>query len=313
MYNYSQVNVWSSRVLVSNTVLGRAPVKSGFALTAAGLTLLFTLMEPESSAALGFFERLIFWALQITTALLGLMLASVLVSRIAHKRLPLYVLLVISGGVGAAIVAPVFASIDYWFPGLKDKPDGWLDMLEQQGPIYHVISEFLEIAPGLITIWFLINIPLLLHVTYKLPTDTDDTPPPEPTSSTRTALQDREKVKNDFYQRLPQALSRDIVSISSELHYVNVKMTDGKALILGALAQIAEALDDDGVLIHRSHWVHKNHVVSVHTSGSQAWCEMSNGERLPISRSKRKLVKSYFGNEPTVNRAKNNVGLTRVK
>ncbi|MBD3584900.1 LytTR family transcriptional regulator [Salinimonas sp. HHU 13199] len=298
---------------MSDTVLGRAPVKSGFVLTATGLTLLFTLMEPESSAALGFFERLMFWALQITTALLGLMFASFLVSHIAHKRLPVSVSLFISGIVGAVLVAPVFASIDYWFPGLKDEPDGWLDMLEQQGPAFHVVSEFLEIAPGLITIWFLINIPLLLNVTYKLPTDSDDPPPPEQPPSTAKQVDVREKLRNDFYERLPEALSKDIVSISSELHYVNVKMTDGKALILGALNQIAEALDDDGVLIHRSHWVHKKHVVSVHISGSQAWCEMSNGERLPISRSKRKLVKSYFGNEPRRDTTKGKAGLTRVK
>ena len=300
-------------MLVSNTVLGRAPVKSGFALTATGLTLLFTFMEPESSAALGFFERLTFWSLQITTALLGLMFASYLVSRIAHSRLPVFVSLLISGGVGAVLVAPVFASIDYWFPGLKDNPDGWLDMLEQQGPFYHVISEFLEIAPGLITIWFLINIPLLLNVTYKLPTDTDDPPPPEQPQTRAKQFDMREKLKKDFYERLPEALSKDIVSISSELHYVNVKMTDGKALILGALNQIAEVLEDDGVLIHRSHWVHKKHVVAVHVSGSQAWCEMTNGERLPISRSKRKLVKSYFGNEPRRDTTTGKAGLTRVK
>lgn len=285
-------------MLVSDTVIGRAPVKSGFALTAVGLTLLFTLMEPESSANLDFVERLVFWALQVTTALLGLMVASLLVSSMSYKRLPLYITLLISGVLGALLVSPIFASIDNWFAGIKDAPDSWLDILEQQGPVYHVMAEFLEITPGLITIWFLINIPLLLNITYRLPTDEDEPAPSTKNLAIERATEPREKLRNDFYERLPRVLGRDIVSISSELHYVNVKTVDAKALIIGALNQIAEALDDDGVLIHRSHWVHKKHVVNVHISGNQAWCEMSDGERLPISRSKRKLVKAYFGNEP---------------
>ncbi|WAJ72279.1 LytTR family DNA-binding domain-containing protein [Catenovulum adriaticum] len=284
-------------MLVSDTVLGRAPLKSGFALTALGLTILFTLMEPESSDGLDFFQRLLFWFLQITAALLGLMFASYVTTKMPQKHFPLYFLLLVSGLLGAVLVSPIFASIDYWFPGLEDEPDSRIDMLDQQGPIYRVISEFLEVTPGIITIWFLINIPLLLNVTYKLPTEKNNPPPQNNPRQTENELEIEKlkKLRTEFYDRLPVALGLDIISISSELHYVNVKMTKGNTLILGALNQIAEVLDDEGVLIHRSHWVHKNHVFRVHISGNKAWCEMSNGARLPISRSKRKLVKSYFG------------------
>lgn len=287
-------------MLVSDTVIGRSPLKSGFALTAIGLTILFTLMEPESSDGLDFFPRLLFWFLQITAALLGLMFASYVTTKMSQKHFPLYVLLLISGLLGAVLVSPIFASIDYWFPGLEDEPDSWIDILERQGPIFRVISEFLEVTPGLVTIWFLINIPLLLNVTYKLPIDKSNPPTRKKQRQTESEseVEKREVLKSEFYERIPKALGLDIVSISSELHYVNIKTTKGNTLILGALNQIAETLDDEGVMIHRSHWVHKKHVITVHISGSKAWCEMSNSERLPISRSKRKLVKLYFGNKP---------------
>lgn len=302
-------------MLVSDTVLGRAPLKSGFALTALGLTILFTLMEPESSDSLDFFQRLLFWFLQITAALLGLMFASYVTTKMPQKHFPLYFLLLVSGLLGAVLVSPIFASIDYWFPGLEDEPDSWIDMLDQQGPIYRVISEFLEVTPGIITIWFLINIPLLLNVTYKLPSEKNNPPPQNNPRQTENELEIEKlkKLRTEFYDRLPVALDRDIISISSELHYVNVKMTKGNTLILGALNQIAEVLDDDGVLIHRSHWVNKNHVIRVHISGNKAWCEMSNGARLPISRSKRKLVKSYFGSETNGVNSKSRTELTQVK
>ncbi|WP_420936013.1 hypothetical protein ACOJR9_00735 [Alteromonas sp. A081] len=50
--------------------------------------------------------------------------------------------------------------------------------------------------------------------------------------------------------------------------------------------------------------MHKNHVDRMRISGSDAWCEMSNGAKLPISRGKRKLVKLYFGNETKVHNEK---------
>ena len=293
-------------MLVSDTVLGRAPLKSGFAVTAFGLTLLFTLMEPESSYGLNFFQRLLFWFLQISAALLGLMFASYVTTKMPPKQFPLYLLLLISGLLGAVLVSPIFASIDYWFPGLEDEPDSWVDMLDQKGPFFRVVSEFLEVTPGIITLWFLINIPLLLKVTYKLPNEKDNTPErhSRPKTEKELELEKRKKLKAEFYERLPKVLGRDIISISSELHYVNVKTTKGNTLILGALNQIAHALDDEGILIHRSHWVHKDHVIRVHISGSDAWCEMPYGAKLPISRSKRKLVKLYFGNETNIDNVK---------
>ncbi|GFD88707.1 hypothetical protein KUL152_09330 [Tenacibaculum sp. KUL152] len=198
---------------------------------------------------------------------------------------------------------------------MEDEPNNWLDTFERQGPIYHVVSEFIDVAPGLVTIWFLINIPLLLNVTYKYPSNKSD--PPDHKNQQRMELgeekEKRQKLKKEFFDRLPQALGRDIVSITSELHYVNVKTTEGRTLIIGGLKQIADALDDEGVLIHRSHWVHKNHVIRVHISSNKAWCEMSNGENLPISRSKRKLVKSFFGNKHSSVRTKGNTKLSKIK
>jgi DNA-binding LytR/AlgR family response regulator len=50
-----------------------------------------------------------------------------------------------------------------------------------------------------------------------------------------------------------------------------------------------------GMQVHRSSWIAKAHTVKVHMAGAEAYCVMTNGLKVPVSRNKRKEVKNYFG------------------
>ncbi|MEH8017379.1 LytTR family transcriptional regulator [Rheinheimera muenzenbergensis] len=277
-------------MLINNTVLGKAPFRATLVVVSLFLTILFTLMQPAVSYGLAFFPRLLFWLLQVATGMLGIVVASLLLRQLASRNLHLLLLLAITGVVGAMLAAPVFVLIDQWFPGLQSTADSWVDEFSMQGPWQAVVAECLEVLPILLVSWYVVNLPLILNATYiNLPL------PDEPDSSADQTLRKQRQYKEQFFAKLPAIIGHDIVSISSDLHYLNVTTTLGSSLILGSLSQFADVFEDEGFLVHRSHWVHKNHVVRVHIAGNQAFCILSNHAHIPVSRSKRKLVKAYFG------------------
>jgi len=98
-----------------------------------------------------------------------------------------------------------------------------------------------------------------------------------------------------FIDSLPAAIGQDIIAASSDLHYINVHTTKGKALVLGSLKYVAEVFGDEGMMTHRGRWIIKRHVERVKLGKDTAYCLMSNGLRVPISRSRRKTVSNEFG------------------
>lgn len=276
-------------MLINNTVLGNAPFRTALITSSLFLTLLFTLMEPASSQGLSFFPRLLFWLLQVGTGMIGIVVASLCVRLIASRDFHIITLLSITGAVGTLLASPAFLVIEMWFPGLQEVPDGWLDEFALTGPFQALVAEFAEVLPVLLTVWYVVNLPLILKATYV------NRPPIEAPAETSKADEQEQMFKTQFYAKLPTVIGKDIVSISSDLHYLNVTTTSGSSLVLGSLTQLANAFENEGFIVHRSHWVHKDHVVKIHIAGSQAFCIMSNDTQIPVSRSKRKLIKSYFG------------------
>lgn len=295
-------------MLINKTLLGKAPFSISLAVVSMFLAFLFTMIKPEVSLGLSFFPRLIFWALQVATGLLGIVAASITIRRLANRDFPMWIALTITGVLGALIASPFFVLIDGWFPGLVDEPDSWLDRFELGGPFHAVIAEFIDVFPVLLATWFVVNLPLLLNTTFLNTPPSDEPPPPDDNASI-----ERQRTRDKFYSRLPTVIGDNVISISSDLHYLNVTTTLGNSLILGSLTQITDALEDDGFLVHRSHWVHKDHVTKVHVAGNIAYCLMSNKEQIPISRSKRKLVKEYFGQSQFTQKHKKQVELKQVK
>lgn len=86
--------------------------------------------------------------------------------------------------------------------------------------------------------------------------------------------------------RLPLERRGDLMSLSVEDHYVQVRTTRGSVMVLLRLSDaIREALPVAGLRVHRSHWVATAHVVSVRRDGDRAVLTLTDGTEIPASRS----------------------------
>jgi len=280
------------RMLVNGTVLGVAPIKTSMLLVAALLSVLFTLVKPEASAGLGLLARFSFWLLHIGIGLLAILLAGYCLCFWRLAQLPTAISLGITGVIGAAFAAPLYCVVELLYPP-ELITDG-LDNFAAQGWWQAILAEFINVMPIMLMSWYAVNFPFLFNKTVLINPAEPELPDDNPDGSDADRRELEQRVE-DLFQRLPEVLGRDIVAISSDLHYLNVYTTLGKTLILGGLKYYAEALVDSGMQVHRSNWVAKKHIVKVHVTSADAYCLMTNGLKVPISRNKRKEVKSYFG------------------
>ncbi len=280
------------KVLVNGTVLGVAPLKTSMLLVAALLSILFTLVKPEVSSGLGLLARFSFWVLHIGIGLLAILLASYCLCFWRLAQLPTAVSLGVTGIIGAAFAAPLFCVVELIYP-VEPITDS-LDEFASQGWWQSILAEFFDVMPIMLMSWYAVNFPFLLNKPV-LTNPTEAEAPDNSFDETDADKRELEQRVEHLYQRLPEVLGREIVAISSDLHYLNVYTTLGKTLLLGSLKYYAEALVDSGMQVHRSNWVAKKYIVKVHITSTDAYCLMTNGLRVPISRNKRKEVKNYFG------------------
>ena len=286
----------------NHTVLRVASLTTTIPVVGGVLVLLFVLMKPEATAGFSFSERLLFWGTHVGLGLVSILAASHLVRPRAMSRLPAWAAVLIAGLAGAAILAPVYLLLESMVPAhLVAEPDDWLDAFAAKGPLQSILAEFIEVTPMFLTAWFAVNLPLMLGKP-----DFGDGPPagpPGPDNQTRSA--DAADTCNDaasnLLARLPRALGRDIVLISSDMHYLHVHTTRGKCMLLGALRDAARELGEGtGMLVHRSHWVAHQHVQRLVRSGTTWHCQMSNGVRIPVSRRNRTRVAEWYGHSGNV-------------
>ena len=220
--------------------------------------------------------------------------ASLILSRCwPQKKLSLLVTIGLTGMLGTLLATPGLLLVEEFFP--EEIDEEWLDVFGQRGWWQALLAEYLQVLPKLLPTWYLINLPLLFNkpVLNPLPpSEEPDGPPPGEQARREEEMRQR---REQLYQKLPEVIGRDIVAISSDLHYLNIHTVLGKILVLGSLKHYVEAFGDEGLLVHRSNWVAKRHVVKVRTSGDEAYCLMSNGLKVPISRSRKKEVKAIFG------------------
>lgn len=280
--------------MINGTVLGVAPMKTSLLVIGGVISVFCTLVEPQGSAGLSLLPRFAFWVSHVGVALLGILLASLILSRCWPRRpLSLFVTIGLTGMLGTLLATPGLLLVEQFFPEEIDQE--WLDVFGERGWWQALLAEYLQVLPKLLPTWYLVNLPLLFNkpVLHHLPTNEGpDEPPPGEQAQREEELRQR---REQLYEKLPEVIGRDIVAISSDLHYLNVHTLLGKFLVLGSLKHYVEAFGDEGVLVHRSNWVAKHHVVKVRTSGEEAYCLLSNGLKVPISRSRKKQVKAIFG------------------
>ncbi len=95
-----------------------------------------------------------------------------------------------------------------------------------------------------------------------------------------------------FLKRLPVHLGQNLISLTTQDHYVEAVTEKGSHLVLmrfsDALEEVAEI---DGLQIHRSHWIAKNAVTGTARVDGRLFVELANETRLPVSRSYMAAVK----------------------
>jgi hypothetical protein len=283
----------------NNTVLGVASLSTTIPIVGGVLLVLFVLMKPEATAGFAFHQRLAFWTAHIGFGLAGLLLASRLLRPHWMLALPVWVAVLLTGIAGAAVLAPVYLFLEVFIPAqLVAEPDDWLDRFAMAGPLQAMLAEFIEVTPVFLAAWFAVNLPLILGRS-----ELDDSRPfgpsdPEGEPLRRRTLEppeDATESSPSLFERVPRALGRDVVLISSDMHYLHVYTTLGKCMVLGTLRDAAQELAEAGMLVHRSHWVAHAHVQKLARRGSGWSCRLTNGMSVPVSRRNRNKATEWYG------------------
>ncbi|MDE0026649.1 MAG: LytTR family DNA-binding domain-containing protein [Spirochaetaceae bacterium] len=99
------------------------------------------------------------------------------------------------------------------------------------------------------------------------------TPAPRPTA--RQVL---------FYDRLSHAVSRDIIYLKVDDHYVHVHTSGGSCLVLMRFADAVADLGNLGMQVHRSYWAAHRHMRATVRREGRTMLRLTGGAQVPISR-----------------------------
>ena len=89
----------------------------------------------------------------------------------------------------------------------------------------------------------------------------------------------------NLFPELPHVLGDDLLSVSANDHYVDVRTVNGSAMLSRKFSDCLEDLKHfKGLQVHRSHWVRRKHVDHVRAKGSSYLCKLSDGTTIPVSR-----------------------------
>ncbi len=280
-------------------------------LTGAGgvVAVLFAVLDPSPSAGLGLTTRLFFWLLHVYGGLAILVLVQNWLDRVGALRRRPWLAVTLAGLVGALLFAPLALGLEGLFGQQEDFDGKGAEQLAQTGFFGELLSEASETAPAFIVTWIVLQLPWLLRLDFRsrAPTrpESKSEPVAEPESESKTEAEPEVEsqpeevlgVDLDFFTALPEALGRDVVALTSELHYLRVKTPRGNALVLYNLKDAVADLETHfaGLQVHRSHWVARDHVQRLVRRGSGWACELSTGDLIPISRRKARMAREVFG------------------
>ena len=270
-------------------------------LIGAGVALwaLVIALEPDVGLSAPWPYMAMFWALQIGIGLPVLQFTLYFLSqadKAAHW--PLWMLILASGVLGSGLLAPL-----YWLigEGLMVQTLGFeatdIDDLDAQMTfgLSAVVHEFADIVAPVTAAWILVSWPRLQGLI--------------PPLVMQNVLGNGESIKNTSNEgdlihlpawrtAIPGELGDDLIAVKSELQYLRVFTTQGSALVLGALREVEDGEGSVGMRVHRSWWVHINHVRRIIDHGGSVICELSDGRQVPVSRRRKSDVISSFDNSP---------------
>lgn len=262
-------------------------VQQYFFFSSLALVVIFAWMEPAGSAGLGFGKGLVFWTIQISILIPLSITLQHLASHYVTFEAPQtpWIQTALSGVVAALLFVPIAYFLDILFA-----------IPEDEGSM-SIVGGLLDEASGVVVpvtvTWLALNAPWILQLDFSKKRTEPATPEVGPHQAKPSSDTER---PTRFLQELRSRASGDLISISSELHYVRVVTTDTEVMFLYNLKDALEELPSDaGVQIHRSHWVSRDHVQGLARKNGTWECTLSNGKRLPISRRKYSEVKDLLG------------------
>lgn len=98
-----------------------------------------------------------------------------------------------------------------------------------------------------------------------------------------------------FLKRLPLDLGREIISLTTQDHYVEVTTKQGTALVLIRFQDALQELGSyGGVQIHRSHWVALEALQRTKRQQGKLVAELVDGRSLPVSRTYAQSVRAVL-------------------
>ena len=279
---------------------------------------LFTLTDADPGGAWPLPVAFSFWALSVAIGLgLASAAAAALLRRPAWLRRPRWQTLLASGVLGLLLYTPLSLGLDSAFPASPEPPEGWLDAVEATGLSGRLLAELVQAGPPYLLTWGLINLaapwplrqPLAAAADAprapsgadaSMPVATDAppaAPPAAPVAALAPALAAYAPARQTAAQALgwPRALGDEVLHVAADLHYLQVATTLGRATVLGSLSAVEQHFGDQGLRVHRSHWVAARAVRSVRRTGGGWVVVLHGGASVPVSRRRVADVRARLG------------------
>jgi hypothetical protein len=265
------------------------PVKQYFLFSSLALILIFAWMEPAGAAGIGLWKGLIFWTIQISILIPLLIATQHFTSHFVSLR-----------NVRAPWTQTLFAGI---FAALLFVPIGYLldiafaipDDSSAIGIWHGLLGEASGVIVPVTTTWLALNAPWILQLDFS---NRESEAVTKPQVDSQEQFSGETAKSSRFIQELRSRAEGELISISSELHYLRVTTTDGEVMFLYNLKDALDELpSNSGVQIHRSHWVCTKQVKQLVRKNGYYECILSNGKRLPVSRRKYAEVKDLLASE----------------
>jgi len=240
--------------------LGRTLSHPRYWVVFAGMIVLFTLVGPFGTFdKLSLPMRLLYWTTTMTGTWLITMITVGLTKVLLPKNIPAAVMMLTGSSIAAFPNAAYLDIVIHWFLQLPPDLGFWY--------------QFIYALP--ISIVFGMIVLFALASEFK-----------EAESEPGLAAE------NPLIARLPHAKRGPVMHLSMQDHYVQVTTTHGSELVLMRMADAVHAMDgQNGLQIHRSHWIARDHVADTRREKGQPIVVMKDDSEFPVSRSFTKAAK----------------------
>lgn len=238
------------------------------------LGVLFAFISNQEDGQTPFYLIFLQWQLQTILPISLLIISHIALSHWHwFENANAWLQLLISGVLGVLLFTPMALMLDWLLLG---------DEIQQQALLAELLDELGGVGPPVIISWVAMNAPFLLG--YRI----NQTITENPTD----AQQELPEEASPLLLLLPPEIRGPVISLKSELHYLEVTTIKGQSLVLYNLKDaMQEMTGQNGIQTHRSYWVSLNHVINIQKNGRQGSLIMSNEQKIPVSRNRMSAVK----------------------